>query len=468
MARFAPKLCPAKGFAFSVAALLALAAAALAATGSEPESEPAVPAPEVVHIRVDSIIHRGSAEFILESLTAADERGADAFVLELSTPGGAYDATREIFTGLLNAESPTVVWVAPSGAQAASAGFFILLAADVAAMAPGTNTGAAHPVAGDGSDIEGHLGEKVEQDSLATIRSLAERNNRNLEMAEAAVLKSRSFTADEALENGLIDLVAPDLDALLAAIDGREVRRGQSEETAPLRTAGADVRRLEMSPFQRFLSVIAHPNVAAILMSLGFLGLYFEFSNPGAILPGVVGAICLILGFLALSVLPVNVAGIALLLLAGILFIAEIKITSYGLLSVGAIISLVLGYSLLFKSADPVLRVSWQVILSVAVTAGLAVLFLMTMVVRAHRSQVKTGVEGLVHKVGVARTALEPRGKVFVWGEIWNAVAESPVAAGQRVEVTAVNGMELRVRPHPAGGGEQQLKQPVVEEGEAV
>ncbi len=430
----------AKGFRRRVvlAALLA-GVTCLAVAQSDPQ-------PRVVRIQVDAIIHPVTAEFIIESLAEADRLGADLFVVELSTPGGLMTSTREIVTAILGAETPVAVYVSPSGVHAASAGFFILMAGEIAAMAPGTNTGAAHPVGGQGEEIEGDLGEKVEQDAAAQIRSLAARNGRNAELAEAAVLESRSFTAEEALDNGLIDLVAGDLDELLAAIDGRNLAAEGAEER-PLRVAGAEIRSLEMTAVQRFLSAIAHPNIAYILMTLGGLGLYFELSNPGAILPGVVGGICLILAFFALSVLPVNYAGIALIALALVFFVAEIKVTSYGLLTVAGLVSLVLGSTMLFKSADPAIRVSKEVIASVTLFAGVVVAILLLLVVRVHRSRVTTGAEGLVSKHATARTALDPAGKVFVWGEIWNAVAERPVAAGATVEVTAVDGMTLKVRP---------------------
>ncbi len=402
--------------------------------------------PKVVRITVDSIIHPVALEFIAESIAEADRERADLLVIELSTPGGLLTSTREIVQEMLGAETPVAVYVSPSGAHAASAGFFLLMAADIAAMAPGTNTGAATPVGGQGENVEGDLGDKVKEDAAAQIRSLASRNGRDPDLAESAVLESKSFTAEEALEKGLIDLIATDVEDLLAQLDGRQLEAGR-DEPLTLRTADAEIRSLEMSPFQRLLSAIAHPNVAYILMTLGGLGLYFELSNPGAILPGVVGAICLILAFFALSVLPVNYAGIALILLAVIFFIAEIKVVSYGLLSVGGLISLVLGSLMLFKSADPAIRVSKDVIFGVTLFTAAVVAFLLWMIVRVHRSQVTTGVEGLVHKIAKARTDLEPAGKVFVWGEIWNAVAESPVSAGQTVEITAVEGMTLRVRP---------------------
>ncbi len=436
---------------------LAAAALLLAGVGLAQEAQEAqggedstAPGP-VIHIRVDSIIHPVISEFVRESLEEAQEREASLFVLELSTPGGLLTSTREIFSAMLESEVPVAVYVSPSGSQAASAGFFLLMAADIAAMAPGTNTGAAHPVGGQGEDIEGTMGEKVEQDAAATIRSLATRNKRNAELAEAAVVESRSFTAEEALESELIDLIVADVPALLAELDGRELA-ADGGETKTVRTAGAVIERPEMSSFQRFLGAIAHPNIAYILMTLGGLGLYFELQNPGAILPGVIGAICLILAFFALSVLPVNYAGIALIFLALIFFIAEVKVVSYGLLTVGGLISLVIGSLMLFKSSDPALRVGLDVIAAAVIFCLVTVGFLLLMAIRAHKSQVRTGLEGLVNERGVARSALEPSGKVFVHGELWNAVAESPLAAGDDVEVVSVDGMTLRVRAPRAGG----------------
>jgi len=401
---------------------------------------------KILRVEIDSIIHPVVEQFIIESLDEADRLEAEAFVIQLSTPGGLLTSTRKIFTAMLNAQTPVIVYVSPSGAQAASAGFFILMASDVAAMAPGTNTGAAHPVGGQGEDIKGDLGSKVEEDAAATIRSLASRNGRNSDLAEDAVVESRSFTAREALENGLIEFVAVDLADLLQQVDGKELLADDGE-TRILQTAEAVVESREMGVFQRFLATIAHPNIAYILMTLGGLGLYFELSNPGAVLPGVVGGICLILAFFALSVLPVNYAGIALIILALIFFIAEVKVTSYGLLTVAGVISLVLGSLMLFKSADPAIRVSLEVIISVALFTVVVVAFLVSMVVRTYRNQVTTGIEGLVNKHGVARTVLNPSGKVFVHGEIWNASSGVPIAEGSPVEVVAVDGMNLRVRP---------------------
>jgi len=415
----------------------------LAAQDSEPE--PRNERRPVYRVTVDSIIHKGTTEFITDALNQAEEADAAAIVIELSTPGGMLDQTREISTLMLNSEVPVVVYVAPSGAQAASAGFFLLMSADIAAMAPGTNTGAAHPVSGDGGDIEGAMGEKVEQDASAQIRSLAKRNGRNIELAESAVLESKSFTAEEALEAGLIDLIAVDVDELLGEIDGRTVREG--DEARTLATASSRIETLEMTFFQNFLSAIAHPNIAAILMSLGFLGLYFEFQSPGAVLPGVVGAMCLILAFMALSVLPVNYAGILLLLLAGIFFIAEIKVTSYGLLSVAGVISLALGYLLLFKSADPAVRVSTSVVISLVLTTVGVLGLIVTLAIRTHKAPVVTGSEGLLQERGVAKTDIAAQGKVFIHGELWNARAEQEIPAGTRIRIVAVDGMTVLVEP---------------------
>jgi membrane-bound serine protease (ClpP class) len=422
---------PSAGRGFPAASALCLALAAAAAVGAE-EAAPAEGG--TIHLlRVQSIIQPVVSEYVRESLAEADEAGAAVLIVELDTPGGLLTSTREISEAILQAETPVIVFVSPRGAQAASAGFFLLMAADVAAMAPGTNTGAAHPVGGQGEEIEGTLGEKVAQDAAATIRSLAERNGRDPALAESAVLESRSFTAEEALANGLADLVAPDVDRLLEALDGRAVTKAGGASRI-LRTAGGAVEVIEMTAFERFLSAI-----------------YFELSSPGAILPGVLGAICLLLAFFALSVLPVNYAGIALVALALVLFTAEIKVTSYGLLTIGGIIALVLGSSMLFDSPDPAIKVSVSVIAIVTAFATILVVVLMTLVVRTYRGQVRTGSEGMIKQRGVVRSPLSPVGKVFVHGELWEAEVEADheVPAGESVEVLSVEGMRLKVRRLP-------------------
>jgi membrane-bound serine protease (ClpP class) len=400
----------------------------------------------VMRARIKSIVHPISSEFIVDAVREADAAGAAALVIELDTPGGLMTSTRDITTAILGAKTPIVVYVAPSGAQAASAGFFILMSADIAAMAPGTNTGAAHPVGSGGEDIQGTMGKKVEEDSAANIRSMARRNGRNIELAQSAVLESRSFTADEALDGKLIDLIAPSFGKLVEALDGRTVKRGDA--VVALHTRGAKVEEIEMSPLRRLLAVIAQPDIAMVLLTLGGLGMYFELMSPGAILPGVVGGICLILGFFALSVLPVDYAGVALLILALVLYIAEIKVVSHGVLGIGGTIALVLGALMLFKSPEPALRVSLEVIVSLAAFSLAVVSFLMFMAIRARQAPVRTGTEGLVSEIGTARSVIDPHGKVFVHGEIWDAVSDEPVAPGDAVEVIAVRNLTLAVRPY--------------------
>ncbi len=424
----------------------ALGAFAGAAVAQENDAAPKGRGRDVTHIRVDSAIHPVAAELIADSLEQADEMRAAALVIELNTPGGLLESTREISKAMLGARTPVVVYVGPSGARAASAGFFLLMSADVAAMAPGTNTGAAHPVGGQGEDIEGDMGEKVEQDAAASIRSLARQHGRNVEAAEAAVKESKSYTAEEALELGLIDLVAADLLELLEAIDGYEIEKA-GEEKVVLETAGANVVERKMHAFQRFLAVVTHPHIAGLLMFFGVLGLYMELSNPGAIFPGVVGAICLILGFYALSILPINYAGVALVLLALVLFIVETQVPSFGLLTTGGAIALILGSVMLFKDMDPSFSIDLRLIVGLALAIILVIAVLTTKTLEVRRGRVTTGREGLVSERGIVRAELAPRGIVFVHGELWSAECASPLPAGTAVEVVSVDGMLLHVRP---------------------
>ncbi|MFL6196704.1 MAG: NfeD family protein [Thermoanaerobaculia bacterium] len=426
---------PARLFALT---LLILGLLAPLATASPPA------AGEVMVVKVKSPIHPVSAELIEDAIEDADRRGVAALIVELDTEGGLMTSTRDITRAILGARTPVVVFVSPKGAQAASAGFFILMSADVAAMAPGTNAGAAHPVDGGGQDVPGNLGKKIEADAAANIRSLALRNGRDVALAEAAVLQSRSFSAQEALDGKLIDLLAPNVPALVKALDGRVLRQGDKQVT--IRTAGAQVRRFEVSPLRGLLGVLADPNITYLLLGLGWLGLLFELMHPGAVLPGVVGATCLVLSFYGLSVLPVNYAGLALIFLAALFFILEIKITSYGMLTVAGVICLVLGSLMLFKTPEPALRVSLELIATVTAFSLLVVGFLVFMALRALREPVRTGAEGLIHEVGLARSPLSPRGKVFVHGELWDAVADEPVEAGEAVEVVAVRNLTLAVR----------------------
>jgi membrane-bound serine protease (ClpP class) len=409
-------------------------------------AQPKLAPGEVILARVDSIIHPVSAEFIRDAIDEADRSGAAAVVIELSTPGGLMSSTREITTAILGSRTPVVVYVGPNGAQCASAGFYILMSSDVAAMAPDTNTGAAHPVGGGGEDIPGNLGKKVEEDAAANIRALASRNGRNVELAQAAVVQSRSFTAQEALQQKLVEVIAPNVRSLLQAIDGKTVRRGAT--TLTLHTAGAAVREIELSTLRRMLGTLADPNIAYILLILGSLGLIFELKSPGAILPGVVGGICLILAFFSMSVLPVNAAGLALIALALVFFIAEIKVVSHGILGLGGVISLVIGSLMLFKTPDAALRVSLWLIASLTAFTVLVMGLLLYLTVKTQRLPVRTGAEGLLHELGTARTPLNPRGKVAIHGELWDAVADEAVAAGETVEVLGVRNLTLAVRSH--------------------
>jgi membrane-bound serine protease (ClpP class) len=431
--------------AFTIAALLAVAGSRVPLALAASEDSASSASVSVVRLRVDSIIQSVVSDYVRDGLAEAERNGAAAVVIDLETPGGVLDSTREITTAMLGSRIPVVVYVAPQGARAASAGFILLMAGDVAAMAPETNAGAAHPVGIGGATIEGVMAKKVEEDTAAYVRSLATRNGRDIELAQSAVIESKSFTAGEALQNGLVDYVAADLPALLGAIDGRKISKNGVEHV--LHTRGAKIDDIEMTAFQRVRSVLADPNVAPILISIGMMAVYFELASPGAILPGVVGAFCFILGLYGLSVLPVSYAGIALLILAAILFLLEIKVAGFGVLGGGGVIALVLGLIFLFKSTDPAVRVSLELVLGLAVVAAATVAFLATMALRARRRRVATGREGMMSELGFARTDLQPRGKVSVHGEIWDAVSDAPVEAGQAVEVVGVDGLLLRVQP---------------------
>ncbi len=402
------------------------------------------PAPAHV-IRIDSAIQPVAADFIATAVRQADAAAAAVLVVELSTPGGLLTSTRSIATSLLQSRTPVVVYVAPSGAQAASAGFFILMAGDVAAMAPGTNSGAAHPVSGGGDDIQGDMRQKVEEDSAALIRSLARQRGRDLELAESAVLESKSFTAEEALENGLVDVIAIDVRDLLQQIDGRVVNKISSGEVT-LQTAEAPIIRQAMPTYQRILSILANPAIAALLMGLGGLGLYMELTNPGGIFPGVMGAICLILGFYAMSVLPINTAGIALVVLGLALFVFEVQVPSFGLLTLGGSLCLILGSVMLFKDTMPTFSGGMAGIVSGAVVMSVIMGLLARRAWTVRRQPATTGVEGLVGEQGMVRKVAADSYTVFVHGELWRAESDESLSEDDVVEVLAVRGMTLIVR----------------------
>ena len=396
-------------------------------------------------MRVEDTIQPASQRFIERVLDDAAARGADVVVMELDTPGGLVDTTRDITSAITGSPVPVVVYVAPSGARAASAGFFILMSADVAVMAPGTNTGAAHPVGGQGENLPEDVRDKITTDAAAMVRSLAVQRGRNPEVAERAVRESISLTADEALEDNVIDFIAKDFDDLLTKLNGFEVTR-TSGETELLDLEEHPVVDIEPSFAERLFSVLANPNIAYLLMALGALGLYVEITHPGGILPGVVGVIFLLLGLYSVSVLPISWAGVALIFVALMLFILEVKVTSYGLLTVGGVIAFVLGSLMLFDGPIPAMRVSMGVVLPTAVVVAALTGFLLTRVLKAHREPPMTGREGLVGEQGRAINDLAPIGKVAVHGEYWDARSVGgTVAAGGKVRVVAVHDRDIEV-----------------------
>ncbi len=412
-------------------------------------------APLVVTAEVDAIIHPVTADYMIGTLDRAAAAGATLVVFTLRTPGGLVDSTIAINRAILASKVPVVVYVAPSGSRAASAGFLITLAADVAAMAPGTNIGAAHPVSGGGEKMDETLANKAAQDLAAQARSIAEKRRRNVALAEDAVIKSRAFTEEEAVKAvpPLVDLVAPTFDDLLKQLDGRVVLRFDGSSVT-LHTSGAVVERVEMSWRQRLLSAIAHPQVAYLLLSLGTLGLTIELWSPGAILPGVVGGLCLLLAFFAFQILPVNYAGLLLILFGLVLLVIEIKVTSFGLLAAGGIASLVFGSLMLIDSPMPELQLGLRVVLPVTLGLAAIVLFLVRLAVQSQRRVAVTGDAGMIGARGRALTPIGPGrpGRAAAHGEIWNATSEEPVAEGDEVVVTAVQGLMLKVRRAGPGG----------------
>ncbi len=396
-------------------------------------------------VELEGVVHAVSAAHVVAAIDRADAEGAPLLVLRLDTPGGLDVSMRQIIDRMLNCRTPIAAFVGPSGARAASAGFLITIVADIAAMAPGTNIGAAHPVSGMGGPMDETMAKKVTQDAAAYIRGKAERRGRNVELAEKAVVESRSFTEKEAREGKLIDLVVQDVPELLAALDGREVTRFDGSKTR-LALEGATPVRVAMNWRQAVLSLIARPEVLFLLLLGALAGLGTEISHPGLIFPGVVGALCLVLFLFASQILPVNGAGVLLILLAIVLFVAEIKVTSYGLLTVGGIVAMILGAMMLIDSPVPELRLRLSLLLPAALVMAAWCLTLVSLVVQARSRTAVTGASGMVGQECVADTALSPDGFVRVMGERWRAVAEAAVAPGERVRVVSVEGLTLRVR----------------------
>ncbi|MEW6439512.1 MAG: nodulation protein NfeD [bacterium] len=393
---------------------------------------------------IRSTINPGISNFVGKTIEEAAREGAACIILQMDTPGGLDTAMRDIVQDELNSPVPVVVYVAPSGARAASAGVLITLASHIAAMAPGTNIGAAHPVGLGGGQTDETMLKKVENDAAAYARSLAEQRGRNADWAVKAVRESDSISAEKALELKVIDLIAPDLTDLIRRIDGREVKTVAGVQKLELKDL--PIRKKEMNWRFRLLDTLSNPNIAYILMVLGFYGLFFELSSPGVIFPGVFGAICLILAFFALQTLPVNYAGVLLILLAILLFIAEIKVTSYGVLTLGGIVAMVLGSLMLFESPEPYLRVSWYIILPTVATTAAFFVFALSFALKAQMAKPTTGQEGLIGMHGRVVVPLRPEGKVFVHGEFWNAHSEEEIDKDEAVEVVGVSDLMLRVR----------------------
>jgi len=392
---------------------------------------------------VEGIINPVIVEYMLESLDRARQENAGVVIFQLDTPGGLVESTRLIVKALLNAEVPVVVYVAPSGARAASAGTFITMAGHVAAMAPGTNIGAAHPVSGEGKDIEGDMRKKAENDVAAFARSIADKRGRNADWAEKAVRESVSITETDAVNQKVIDLVAQDVPDLLRQLDGRKVMLPEGEVT--LHTAAAVVHQRHMSWRQQVLAVLSHPQFALMLLSLGSLGLLIELYNPGLIFPGIIGAISLLLAFYSLQTLPINYAGLLLIGLSLVMFILEIKVTSFGMLTLGGIISMFLGSLMLIDSPEDYLRIPLSTIILVVGTTTALFTFVIGAAVRGVKRQPVSGMEGMRGAIGTVVRRLDPAGTVFVHGTLWSARSASSIEVGETIRVIGVDGLKLTV-----------------------
>lgn len=434
----------------SLAAVLAAAASLAVSALQPPAKSPA--APLVYSATVDALIHPVSAEFMVEVMDLADREKAALLVFTLRTPGGLLDSTRTIVSRMFASKTPIAVYVGPAGNRAASAGFLLTIAADIAAMAPGTHIGAAHPVQGSGEKLDETMAKKMASDVAADARTWASRRGRNVQLSDEAVRESRSFTEDEALaaQPPLIDYVARDVADLLRQVDGRTVKRFDGGSVV-VRTAGAHVVPVEMSWRQRVLSAIAHPNIAYLLLSLGMLGLTIELWNPGSILPGVAGGICLLLAFYTFQVLPVNYAGVLLLLFGIVLLALEVKVTSHGVLGAGGVASLLFGSLMMMDAGTPEMRVSLSIILPVVAAISAILVMLVRLALSAQRVRPFSGAGGMIGERGRVMVPVGPgrEGQVRTHGEIWSAESNEEFEAGEEVVVTAVEGLTLKVTRAP-------------------
>jgi len=419
--------------------LVCLSLFAFAIHGNSQEKDP------VFLIEVDGIINPATAKFIMDSIDQATQQGGQCLIIQMDTPGGLMESMRIIVKKMLSSSIPIIVYVAPSGARAASAGVFITLAANVAVMAPGTHIGAAHPVSlGAEGKEDKTMTDKIVNDTVSYVKTIAKTRGKNVDWAEKAVRKSVSITEDEALKLNVIDLISPDLQDLLTKVDGRIVKFNGMTRT--LLTKGAKPRSIQMSWRYRLLDIISNPSIAYILLMLGIYGIFFELSSPGAILPGVVGGIFLILAFYALQMLPINYAGLALILFGIILFIAEIKVVSHGVLTIGGVISLLMGSMMLIETPTDYMRISLSVIIpAVLVSAGFFI-FAITKAIKARLTKPTTGMEGLIGEEGITTTSIAREGKISIHGEFWNAISDQNLEKGEKVKVIGVVNLKLEVK----------------------
>ena len=427
-----------KGFTNGAMILIALTLGVAAVARAK---DPVAVKDRVLVVRLEGAVSPISAEALERAIARAERERYRALVVEIDTPGGLVTSTRAMVKEMLASEVPVITWVTPGGARAASAGVFITMAGDVAAMSPGTNIGAATPINLQGG-MDSTLSHKVTADAAAFVRTIAAQRGRNIEWAERAVREAVSVSESEAVDLHVVDFVSGTMEDLLARCDGRTWRRGEATDT--LRVKGLATDRIEPGFRQRLLAILDDPNVAYILLMLGFYGVLFELQNPGAILPGVVGGICLILAFLALSTLPINVAGIALIVLGLVFFLAEVKVASHGVLGAGGVLSVLLGSLILFRGG---MAVAWPVVAGVTGATALFFLFVVGAGLRAQKSAVTTGAAGLVGARGRVLHRIDPTGQIEVMGEIWNAESDAPLDAGAEVVVTEVKQLTLRVRP---------------------
>ncbi len=401
---------------------------------------------EILKIVVNDTIQPITEEYISRAIDEAQRRNAQAVLIEINTPGGLVESTREIIEKITNSSVPVILYVTPTGSRAASAGFFILESADIAAMAPGTNTGAAHPVILGGGKVDDVMKEKMENDAAALMRSVAARRGRNVEVAESTVRQSKSFTEQEALSQHLIDYVASSDEDLFRQMAGKSFKRFNGQQVA-LTLSGQSIAPFGMTLKERILSYLMDPNIAFILLAFGALALYAEFNHPGAVVPGTVGVVFILIAAFALNLLPTRFAALVLILGAFALLAAEAKFASHGVLTIGGIVLLTLGGLLLVDSPIPEMRVHLLTALAVSIPLGLITAFLMSIALKARRNKTVSGAQGLVGEIGIAQTALSPRGKIFVHGELWDAISSSDLSAGQSAVVRRVDGLLLQVEP---------------------